>query len=562
MNYMFYGCSSLPSLDLSPFDFGKVADFSHFAPDDKPVTVRDAESYRILANEASMRNITVKDVAPSDETWSVWNTCEWKVANGTLVIRPAGGAASGMLGYPFQQSDKYVNGGYIYYYAPWHQQRKTIKSVIIEPGIAACDSVANLFSNHTNLASVNLSGLDFSTVKSMSQMFYGCASLKEIPTGFEMPANVPASQCFYVPDSTEMRYTGTDAAITTYDWISDNRVLAPAAAKGWSRFGGVQWQVANGTLTIAPLPGEGGGEMGSPGVYAGAPWYAQRKDITSVKIEGDIKAGASLGYAFDGMANLVSADLSNLDVSATNDMSCMFRGCSSLASVDLSSWNTPSLENAYMAFSKCAKLQSADLAGWDFFHVTDMRQMFAYCPELAEVPSGLTIPAGAASSKLFYVDQKAPIDYDGSDKSIFGYSWKSDNRIAEWACAGEHSWGSGVVTKEPTCTEPGEETLTCSVCGATLVGSPVAPKGHAFDGMTCADCGTHLGDVNDNGAVNIVDAQIAYDLATILGMYADLPGYKAYRGAADVTGPGGAPDGIVDAVDAFRIQYAALHGWE
>ena len=70
------------------------------------------------------------------------------------------------------------------------------------------------------------------------------------------------------------------------------------------------------------------------------------------------------------------------------------------------------------------------------------------------------------------------------------------------------------------------------------------------------------GDVNGNGAVNIVDAQIAYDIATILGMYADLPGYKAYRGAADITGPGGAPDGIVDAVDAFRIQYAALHGWE
>ena len=70
------------------------------------------------------------------------------------------------------------------------------------------------------------------------------------------------------------------------------------------------------------------------------------------------------------------------------------------------------------------------------------------------------------------------------------------------------------------------------------------------------------GDVNGNGAVNIVDAQIAYDIATILGMYADLPGYKAYHGAADITGPGGAPDGIVDAVDAFRIQYAALHGWE
>ena len=480
MGSMFRDCSSLTTLDLSSFDFGKVAGFSYFAPSYKPVTVRDAESYRILANEASMRNITVKDVAPSDETWSVWNTCEWKVSNGTLVIRPAGGAASGMLGYPFQQTRKYANGEYVYYYAPWCQQAEDIKSVTIESGIVACDSAANLFSNHASLASADLSGLDFSTVKNMSKMFYGCASLKEIPAGFEMPANVPASQCFYVPNSTEMRYTGADAAITTYDWASDNRVLGPAAAEGWSRFGGVQWQVANGALTIAPLPGEGGGEMGSLGVYTGAPWYAQRKDITSIKIEGDIKAGASLGYAFDGMANLVSADLSDLDVSATTDMSCMLRGCSSLASVDLSSWATPSLENAYMAFSKCASLQSVNLAGWDFSHVTDMRQMFAYCPELAMVPAGLTIPGGAESGKLFYVDQKAPIDYDGSDKSILGYDWKSDNRIAAWVCAGEHSWDEGTVTKEPTCTEPGEKTLTCTVCGAILVGSYIAPTGHAW----------------------------------------------------------------------------------
>ena len=482
MGSMFSGCSSLTSLDLSSFSFEKVTEINNFAPNGKPMTVRDAESYRILASKASMHNITVKDIASSDETWSVWNTCEWKVENGTLVIRPAGGAASGMLGYPFQQSDMYVNGVYVYYYAPWCQQVEDIKSVTIEPGIIACDSVANLFSNHTNLASANLSGLDFSTVKDMSQMFYGCASLKEIPTGFEMYANIPASRCFYVPNSTEMRYTGTDSAITTYDWASDNRVLGPAAAEGWDRFGGVQWQVADGALTISPLPGETGGEMGSLGVYAGAPWYAQRKDIASVKIEGDIKAGASLGYAFDGMANLVSADLSNLDVSATADMSCMFRGCSSLAAVDLSGWAASSLENAYAAFSKCASLQSANLIGWDFSRMVDMRQMFAYCPMLISVPLGLTIPDGANAAKLFYVESDEPVSirYGGDDGSVRGYDWASDNRELSAGCAGEHSWDEGTVTKEPTCTEPGEKTLTCTACGATLVGSYIAPTGHAW----------------------------------------------------------------------------------
>ena len=31
----------------------------------------------------------------------------------------------------------------------------------------------------------------------------------------------------------------------------------------------------------------------------------------------------------------------------------------------------------------------------------------------------------------------------------------------------EHSWNEGVVTTEPTCTEPGAKTYTCSVCGET-----------------------------------------------------------------------------------------------
>lgn len=31
--------------------------------------------------------------------------------------------------------------------------------------------------------------------------------------------------------------------------------------------------------------------------------------------------------------------------------------------------------------------------------------------------------------------------------------------------------------------------------------------GHNFNGTICANCGTHLGDVNGNGKINIVDAQ-------------------------------------------------------
>lgn len=65
------------------------------------------------------------------------------------------------------------------------------------------------------------------------------------------------------------------------------------------------------------------------------------------------------------------------------------------------------------------------------------------------------------------------------------------------------------------------------------------------------------GDVNGNGSVNIVDAQLAYDIATNKEGIQDLPDYQSMAKRADVTG-----DGTVDAADAFSIQYAIHHGWE
>ena len=60
-------------------------------------------------------------------------------------------------------------------------------------------------------------------------------------------------------------------------------------------------------------------------------------------------------------------------------------------------------------------------------------------------------------------------------------------------------------------------------------------------------------DINGNGVVNIVDAQIAYDISC--GRLTNLSNYSDLQKAADVNG-----DGVVDASDAFAIQRYALTG--
>lgn len=73
----------------------------------------------------------------------------------------------------------------------------------------------------------------------------------------------------------------------------------------------------------------------------------------------------------------------------------------------------------------------------------------------------------------------------------------------------------------------------------------VAPRASSYE----------IGDVNGNGVVNVIDAQIAYELATT-DHYKDRADYDEMMERSEV-----ALDGEIDAIDAFTIQYLALSGW-
>lgn len=86
----------------------------------------------------------------------------------------------------------------------------------------------------------------------------------------------------------------------------------------------------------------------------------------------------------------------------------------------------------------------------------------------------------------------------------------TDNMIlyAKWSDSHTHSWDSGVVTKQPTCTEAGTKTYTCTSCGKTKT-TEIAATGHQHTGIRnkkeatckeegytgdtyCTDCGAKV----------------------------------------------------------------------
>ena len=105
------------------------------------------------------------------------------------------------------------------------------------------------------------------------------------------------------------------------------------------------------------------------------------------------------------------------------------------------------------------------------------------------------------------------------------------------------------VVTEPTCTEGGYTTHTCTGCGDTYIDSQTAALGHDYHDGTCTRCGAAeklVGDVNGDGRVNARDAR------ALLRFLAGLtePG-EVDEGAADFNG-----DGRVNARDARAILRA------
>ena len=94
------------------------------------------------------------------------------------------------------------------------------------------------------------------------------------------------------------------------------------------------------------------------------------------------------------------------------------------------------------------------------------------------------------------------------------------------------------VTVDPTCTEDGSKTATCTHCGDVILGILPA-TGHQFENGSCIHCGEPeasplTGDVNGDGKVNISDVARLYAHIKNTAPIQD----EAMLRSADITGEG------------------------
>ena len=86
--------------------------------------------------------------------------------------------------------------------------------------------------------------------------------------------------------------------------------------------------------------------------------------------------------------------------------------------------------------------------------------------------------------------------------------WKQCSRCDAKDDVSPHTWDSGTVTTAPTCTKAGEETYSCTECGATKT-EPIDATGHSWKSDWTSDathhwheCANESCDVTDNAEKN------------------------------------------------------------
>ncbi len=239
-------------------------------------------------------------------------------------------------------------------------------------------NMSGMFNHCTGILELDISGFDVSRVTNSASMLSNCTALTTVKANSGI-LNKVAGQLKNI--STSWLNTETGEYYRTTDELK-----AIEGVVTITKTAGNNWYVEDGCLHITGhIINNSSYEYDAVTcqsyIHPGAPWYGLAKGITSVVTEpGAYTANATA--LFYGLKNLVSADLSNLDISDSNSTVDMFSNCEKMKTVNLSGLDTSFVNNMLYMFHGCVELESLDVSGFNTSRVTSFQNMFNACRKL------------------------------------------------------------------------------------------------------------------------------------------------------------------------------------
>ena len=358
MNYMFYYCNLLTSLDLSNFNTAKVTGMSGmFEGCESLKTIYCDDTWNPSSSDNMFYNCTAlvggKGTAYNsdklDKTYArpdgLGDQPGYFTAKGagSKEIYAALNGATMTLYYDDQKASR---PGVL---ADWSPEegaynvpdatRETITKAVIDASMvdARPTSTKCWFYNLINMTTIDgLANLNTSEVTDMRYMFYSCFGLTSLDVSNFNTANV-----------TNMGGMFYDCSSLTSLDVSN-------------------FNTANVT-----------------NMYA---MFYECSSLTSLDVSNFNTANVTdMRYMFYECSSLTSLDVSGFNTDKVQNMVFMFYDCSSLTSLDVSSFNTAKVEYMNTMFFGCNSLTSLDVSNFNTANVTSMFDMFAYCSSLTSL---------------------------------------------------------------------------------------------------------------------------------------------------------------------------------
>ena len=272
--------------------------------------------------------------------------------------------------------------------------------------IYANPSSLGLFSNLTNVTSIDLSNMDTSGTTNMSNMFSDNTSLTNITFGDN----------FNTANVTNMSGMFKNCTILkTIDLSSFDTSNATIFASMFMNCQGLQ------NLDLK--------SFNTSNVTSMYGMFYNCSSLTSLDLSSFNTSNVErMEGMFYNCSSLTSLDLSNFNTSKITDMTYMFNRCKSLTNINLSSFDTSNVSSLYDTFAGLTSLKVLDLSSFDTSKVTNMERMFLNSNNLVTIyVSDLwNISNVTVASRMFEgcTSLKGAVPYDSSktDASMANYT--------------------------------------------------------------------------------------------------------------------------------------------
>lgn len=346
--------------------------------------------------------VVVKQPAWMTGEWQPAGTCQWRIVDKVLTIRPANGK-QGTLGASFP----WTNLGFVSW-GVWGLggSGTAVDRVVVEPGVQAT-TCKGMFKGFYRAKAFDLSGLDTSQVTDMSDMFEDCMSVKTLNLSQINTSKVTTMRAMLMDCRSlhSVNLSGLNtSAVTDMSYMFqsceslekvDLSKLDLTRVKTMARMfagtddgmeGGEDWESICDNLKQVIFPAKGTRNVENMEEMFRASGTGALKltnlDTSSVK---------SMKRMFF-CSPLQTVDVSQFDTARVTDMTEMFAGCNEVTRLDLSSFDTSrvtSMEGMFAPASEydsgLKKLTSLDVSSFDTHNVMSMAGMFTWCRALKQL---------------------------------------------------------------------------------------------------------------------------------------------------------------------------------